>query len=188
MPVDAAARGPAAQSLGDGARRGAEREAEKLGIPFLGAVPLHMEIRARSDAGQPIVAANPDSVHAGIYRDIAAKARAANAPALGETGDRLEASIADLETATEWLLATLAGGKQADALAGATPYQRLFGLVLTGAYLAKGALADGGDGRNAERAALCRFAAENVIGETAALKDRVMTGAQSLEAARSVLG
>ena len=67
-------------------------------------------------------------------------------------------------------------------------YQRLFGLVLTGAYLAKGALADGGDGRNAERAALCRFAAENVIGETAALRDRVMTGAASLAAARVALG
>ena len=101
---------------------------------------------------------------------------------------RLEVAIADLEAATEWLLATLAEGKQAEALAGATPYQRLFGLVLTGAYLARGALADGGDGRNAERAALCRFAAENVIGETAALKDRVMTGAASLAAARVVLG
>jgi hypothetical protein len=121
-------------------------------------------------------------------REIAAKAGVANAPALGETGARLEASIADLEAATEWLLATLAEGKQAEALAGATPYQRLFGLVLTGAYLAKGALADGGDGRNAERAALCRFAAENVIGETAALKDRVMTGAASLAAARVALG
>ena len=75
-----------------------------------------------------------------------------------------------------------------EALAGATPYQRLFGLVLTGAYLAKGALADGGDGRNAERAALCRFAAENIIGETAALRDRVISGAGSLEAARVVLG
>lgn len=121
-------------------------------------------------------------------RDIAAKARAANAPELGETGARLEAGIADLETATDWLLATLAEGKQAEALAGATPYQRLFGLVLTGAYLAKGALADGGDGRNGERAALCRFAAENIIGETAALKDRVINGAASLAAARAVLG
>ena len=120
-------------------------------------------------------------------RDIAASARAANAPALGETGARLEASIADLEAATEWLLATLADGRQAEALAGATPYQRLFGLVLTGAYLAKGALADGGDGRNGERAALCRFAAENVIGETAALKERVVCGAASLQAARVVL-
>jgi acyl-CoA dehydrogenase len=125
-------------------------------------------------------------------RAIAEKARlragTANAPDLGETGERLAAAIADLEAATEWLLATLAAGRQAEALAGATPYHRLFGLVLTGAYLAKGALADGGDGRNGERAALCRFAAENIIGETAALRDRVISGAGSLEAARVVLG
>jgi ATP-binding protein involved in chromosome partitioning len=53
---------------------GAEREADKLGIPFLGGVPLHMEIREKSDAGQPIVATNPDSPHAQAYRDIAARA------------------------------------------------------------------------------------------------------------------
>ena len=49
-------------------------EAEKLGIPFLGGVPLHMDIRVTSDEGQPIVASSPDSVHAQIYRDIAARA------------------------------------------------------------------------------------------------------------------
>lgn len=53
---------------------GAEHEADRLGIPFLGAVPLHIEIRSRSDAGQPIVATNPDSPHAQVYREIAAKA------------------------------------------------------------------------------------------------------------------
>ena len=53
---------------------GAKAEADKLGIPFLGAVPLHMDIRATSDEGQPIVASSPDSVHAQIYRDIAARA------------------------------------------------------------------------------------------------------------------
>ena len=53
---------------------GAEREAEKLGIPFLGGVPLDMEIRIRSDEGRPIVATSPDGPHARIYRDIAAKA------------------------------------------------------------------------------------------------------------------
>ncbi len=53
---------------------GAEREADKLGIPFLGGVPLHMEIREKSDAGQPIVATNPDSQLAQAYRDIAARA------------------------------------------------------------------------------------------------------------------
>ncbi|MEO0800059.1 MAG: Mrp/NBP35 family ATP-binding protein, partial [Pseudomonadota bacterium] len=50
---------------------GAEAEAEKLGLPFLGGVPLHMDIRATSDAGQPIVATDPDSAHAKIYRDLA---------------------------------------------------------------------------------------------------------------------
>ena len=53
---------------------GAKAEAEKLGIPFLGGVPLHMDIRATSDEGQPIVASSPDSPHAQIYRDIATRA------------------------------------------------------------------------------------------------------------------
>src|SRR5438309_418828 len=53
---------------------GAKLEAEKLGIPFLGGVPLHMDIRATSDEGQPIVASSPDSPQAQIYRDIAARA------------------------------------------------------------------------------------------------------------------
>jgi len=52
---------------------GAESEAEKLGVPFLGGVPLHIDIRARSDAGQPITATEPESIHAQVYRDLAAK-------------------------------------------------------------------------------------------------------------------
>jgi len=50
---------------------GARLEAEKLGMDFLGEVPLDMEVRLRSDQGQPIVVSKPDSMHAGIYRDIA---------------------------------------------------------------------------------------------------------------------
>jgi ATP-binding protein involved in chromosome partitioning len=50
---------------------GARVEAEKLGVPFLGEVPLDMEVRRRSDAGQPIVVSVPDSMHAQIYRDMA---------------------------------------------------------------------------------------------------------------------
>jgi ATP-binding protein involved in chromosome partitioning len=53
---------------------GARDEAEKLGVPFLGGVPLHMDIRVKSDSGQPITATSPDGLHAGIYRDLAAKA------------------------------------------------------------------------------------------------------------------
>ena len=50
---------------------GAKADAERLGVPFLGEVPLHMDIRAKSDAGQPIVASLPDSPHAQIFRDLA---------------------------------------------------------------------------------------------------------------------
>ena len=50
---------------------GARHEAERLGVPFLGEVPLHMTIREKSDAGLPVVATEPDGAHAGIYREIA---------------------------------------------------------------------------------------------------------------------
>ena len=53
---------------------GAEEEARKLGVPFLGAVPLHVDIRRRSDAGEPIVASDPASLHAQVFAEIAAKA------------------------------------------------------------------------------------------------------------------
>jgi len=55
---------------------GARHEAERQGVPFLGEVPLHMEIREKSDAGLPVVATNPDGAHAKIYREIAARVRA----------------------------------------------------------------------------------------------------------------
>ncbi|UPJ39980.1 Mrp/NBP35 family ATP-binding protein [Bradyrhizobium sp. 40] len=54
---------------------GARHEAEKLGVPFLGEVPLHMAIRATSDAGTPVVDSEPDGPHAAIYRAIAGQVR-----------------------------------------------------------------------------------------------------------------
>ena len=54
---------------------GAKAEAERLSVPFLGEVPLEIEIRETSDAGLPIVATKPDSAHAKIYREIAARVR-----------------------------------------------------------------------------------------------------------------
>jgi ATP-binding protein involved in chromosome partitioning len=50
---------------------GARAEAQRLGVPFLGEVPLDMEMRARSDAGEPIVATMPEGPHAAIFRNIA---------------------------------------------------------------------------------------------------------------------
>lgn len=50
---------------------GARQEAERRGIPFLGEIPLDISIRETSDDGRPIVATDPDSVHARRYTDIA---------------------------------------------------------------------------------------------------------------------
>jgi ATP-binding protein involved in chromosome partitioning len=52
---------------------GAKHEAERLGVPFLGAVPLDLVIRETSDAGRPVVAIDPDGTHAAAYRAIAEK-------------------------------------------------------------------------------------------------------------------
>jgi ATP-binding protein involved in chromosome partitioning len=54
---------------------GARHEAERLGVPFLGEIPLHMSIRTTSDSGTPVVESEPDGAHAAIYRAIAAKVR-----------------------------------------------------------------------------------------------------------------
>ena len=52
---------------------GAAEEARRLDTPFLGEVPLDMNIRLMSDAGTPIVVSESEGAHAGIYRDIAAR-------------------------------------------------------------------------------------------------------------------
>jgi len=54
---------------------GARREAERLGVPFLGEVPLDIAIREKSDAGSPVVSATADDPHAQYYRAIAARVR-----------------------------------------------------------------------------------------------------------------
>jgi len=53
---------------------GAREEAGMLGVPFLGEVPLTMDVRKTSDEGKPMVATAPDSEPAKAYREIAAKA------------------------------------------------------------------------------------------------------------------
>ncbi len=62
--------GERAEIFGHG---GAREEAEKLGVPFLGEVPLHLDIRTTSDSGHPIVVAQPESQYAQIYKNIAGR-------------------------------------------------------------------------------------------------------------------
>jgi ATP-binding protein involved in chromosome partitioning len=63
---------------------GARREAARLGVEFLGEVPLLMDIRTMSDAGTPVVSAAPDSpagrAYAAIADLVAAKLQVVSAP------------------------------------------------------------------------------------------------------------
>lgn len=69
---------------------GARAEATKLNVPFLGEVPLDMQIRETSDEGRPIVASDPDSPHAQIYKGIAATVWSAlNGAAPGRAAPRI---------------------------------------------------------------------------------------------------
>jgi ATP-binding protein involved in chromosome partitioning len=54
---------------------GARLEAEKLGVEFLGEVPLDIEIRETSDGGRPIVVSRPDSPHAKTFIAMAERIR-----------------------------------------------------------------------------------------------------------------
>ncbi len=109
----------------------------------------------------------------------AEEVRASNRVEFGRMGERLTDTVTALAEATKWLGAQLARNPDA-ALAGATPYLRLFGLAAGGTYLARGALAavrDGSDG--AQHVALARFFAENLATAAPGLKETVVGGADS---------
>jgi len=106
-----------------------------------------------------------------------------NEAGFGAAARRLGEAINDLSEATAQLLALLDKEQNEAALAGATPYLRLFGLVAGGVHLARAARAD----MSAERIGLCRFYAENLLTETAGLKLQVTAGADSLAGAAASL-
>jgi acyl-CoA dehydrogenase len=109
-------------------------------------------------------------------RGIVELLNASNDPAFGWAAVRLSDAVESLARTTDWLLARL--GKETDtALAGATPYLRLFGLATGGCLLAKQALAAlrlGADGT--ARAMLARFFAENFAVQAPALERTVIEG------------
>ena len=109
--------------------------------------------------------------------------RKSNLPGFGDTAAHLDRAVADLEAATAFLAQAARDGNPQAALAGATPYLRLFALAAGGALHARGAVAAG----SAERIAVCRFFAENIATESPALRQRVTGGAESLAAAAEFL-
>jgi Mg2+ and Co2+ transporter CorA len=115
----------------------------------------------------------------GVLRRLVAR----GTPAFGLTAPRLRDAVESLDRATSFLLGAVAQGDTETALAGATPYLRLFGLARGGAALADAALAasaavEAGDNDPAQpgRIALCRFFAENLATAAAGLEKSVVTG------------
>jgi len=110
--------------------------------------------------------------------------RSSNAPGFGEAATRLGEAVESLERATRWLIAQ----KSSDAaLAGATPYLRLFGNIAGGCMLAEDALASLRAHDGAGRTALARFFAENIAIQASSLERSVTEGAESINSAQAAL-
>jgi len=126
----------------------------------------------------------------GELSGIVDKVQASNDPVFGTTGAKLRDALGSLERTSKWLLERVASAPN-DALAGATPYLRLFGSTLGGCMLAGEALAarDIGDGAgDAQRyVTLARFFAENISVQAGSLERTVMDSADSVTGADAVL-
>jgi len=115
-------------------------------------------------------------------------------PAFGHMAPRLRAGIESLDRATSHQLAALASNRPDAALAGATPYLRLFGLAQGAACLAKAALAadaalKAGETDPAHRAriVLARFFAENLLPAASGLEQAVTEGGAFVDEAAVAL-
>jgi alkylation response protein AidB-like acyl-CoA dehydrogenase len=121
----------------------------------------------------------------GAMRAIADEVAATGGAAFGATAPRLLEAIAALDRATRFLSEAL-GSDTEDALAGATPYLKLFGLALGGVCLAKAGLAAqhlaaNGDPSQVGRVALARFFGEKIAPGAAGLDDAIRSGAGALQ-------
>ncbi len=109
-----------------------------------------------------------------------------NAPEFGKMALRLHEAVDALERATEWMLGKT-GSALEDALAGATPYLRLFGLARGGVSLAAMALA-ARDGESGAAIPTARFFAEQIAVGAGALETTVTEGAEGVGGALAALG
>src|SRR6516164_5811960 len=127
------------------------------------------------------------SSHFDDLRGVVRTLDASNDPAFGWTAVRLGEAVDSLVRATSWLLARL-GKEPETALAGASPYLRLFGLATGGCLLAKQTLAMKQRGANAAAGlAATRFFAENIAVTAGALERMVVKGAAGVIGAEATL-
>jgi 3-(methylsulfanyl)propanoyl-CoA dehydrogenase len=124
----------------------------------------------------------------GELRDTVKAVQAKNDPAFGATGAKLSEAVDSLDRATAWLLSKVNEAPQA-ALAGATPYLRLFGNAAGGCMLADEALAAlrVAGSEPASRVAIARFFAENIAVQASGLERAVTEAAESVNAADAAL-
>ncbi len=121
-------------------------------------------------------------------RSIVEALKASNVPQFGNAADRLAETLDSLDRASSWLRAQIANAPN-DALAGATPYLRLFGLARGGTALAQIALnASADNDLNAQkRIALARFFAEHICCGARGLELSICEGAASVHEAAIAL-
>jgi hypothetical protein len=121
-------------------------------------------------------------------RDSVKSVQATNDPAFGATSARLAEAVDSLDRATTWLLSKVEKEPGA-ALAGATPYLRLFGNAAGGCMLADEALAAlrVANGEPAARVGIARFFAENIAVQASGLERSVTEGADSVNASDAAL-
>jgi acyl-CoA dehydrogenase len=121
---------------------------------------------------------------------IVKRVEASNDPAFGTSGTKLRDALASLERTSRWLQERVTSAPN-DALAGATPYLKLFGSALGGCMLANEALAarDLGEasGDAARYVTLARFFAENISVQAGALERTVIDSAEAVNGADAVL-
>jgi acyl-CoA dehydrogenase len=126
----------------------------------------------------------------GELTGIVSQVEASNDPAFGTTGTKLRDALGSLDRTSRWLLERVTSAPN-EALAGATPYLRLFGSTLGGCMLAGEALAarDAGEGAGDPQryVTLARFFAENISVQAAALERTVIDSAEAVNGADAVL-
>jgi len=134
----------------------------------------------------PLSGGDAVNQYIGELRETVDKVAKSKLDDLAGIAEPLTAALDDMEAATAFLLEALEDDNRQTALAGATPYLRLFGLTSGGVYLAKSALASA-DADRSGRAVVARFMVNNLLAETNSLRRTIEGGAESLLEAGEML-